>query len=91
MTIFYVNYLIILASKIIQWKWLKLELKREFEMNDLRELHYCQIVEFEMDREARIIFINQMNYIEEVLKCFNIGKCKLVGIPFDANSKLLKL
>ena len=35
--------------------------------------------------------MNQRSYIEEVLKRFNIEKCKRVRIQFDANSKLLKL
>ena len=33
--------------------------------------------------------MNQMSYIEEVLKRFNMEKCKPVGTPFDVNSKLL--
>lgn len=40
-TIPYVDGLIILASIITQSKWLKLEFKKEFEMNNLIELHYC--------------------------------------------------
>ena len=48
-------------------------------------------MEFERNREACIIIMNQRSYIEEVLKRFNMKKYKLVRIPFDANLKLSKL
>ena len=83
--------LIILASNVTQLKWLKSELEKEFEMSDLGELHYCLGVEFERNREAHTITMNQRSYIEEVLKRFNMEECKPVGTPFDVNSKLLKL
>ena len=60
-------------------------------MSDLKKLHYCVGVEFGRNREARTISMNQVSYIEEVLKCFNLEKCKLVGTLFNANSKNLKL
>ena len=45
---------------------------------------------FERNGEAHTITMNQKSYIEEILKRFNMEKCKLVGTPFDVNSKLLK-
>ena len=87
----YVDDLIILTSNLIQLKWIKSEFEKDFEINDLWEWHYCLEVQFERNRKARTITMNQRSYIEEVLKCFNMEECKLVGIPFDANSKLLKL
>ena len=35
--------------------------------------------------------MNQRNYSKQVLKWFNIEKCKLVKTPFDVNSKLSKV
>ena len=84
--IFYVDDLIILASNVIHLKWLKSELEKEFEISDLGELHYYLGVEFERNREARTITMNQMNYIEEVLKRFNMEEYKPVKIMFDVNS-----
>ena len=60
-------------------------------MSDLGELHYYLGVEFERNREVHTIIMNQKNYIEEILKRFNIEECKLVGTLFDVNFKLLKL
>ena len=58
-------------------------------MSNLGELQYCLRVEFERNREARSITMNQRSYIEEVLKRFNQEECKSVGFLFDVNSKLL--
>jgi ATP-binding cassette subfamily B (MDR/TAP) protein 1 len=60
-------------------------------MSDLGELHYCLGVEFERDRANHTITMSQRNYIEEVLKGFNMEECKPIGTPLDVNSKLLKL
>jgi hypothetical protein len=59
-------------------------------MSDLGELHYYLGVEFERNREARIITMNKRSYIEEVLKRFDMEDCKPVKILFDVNSKMLK-
>ena len=72
MTIHYVDDLIILASNVIQLKWLKSELEKKFERSDLEELHYYLGVEFKRN-------------IEEVLKHFNMEKRKLVGTLFNVN------
>jgi hypothetical protein len=40
--------LIILASDVTKLKWLKWRLEKKFEISDLRELHYCFGVEFEV-------------------------------------------
>ena len=44
--------LIILASNVIQLKWLNLEPEKKSEMNNLGELQYCLVVEFERNRKA---------------------------------------
>ena len=68
--ILYIDDLIILESNVTQLKWLKLEFEKEFEMSDLGELYYCLGVEFERSGEACIITMNQMSYIQKILKCF---------------------
>ena len=56
--IMYVDDLLILASNVTQLKWLKSERKKEFEMTDLGELHYCLGVEFERNRETHTVTMN---------------------------------
>ena len=57
-------------------------------MSDLEELHYCIRMEFEREKNAHTITINQGSYIKEVFKHFDMKDFKLVRILFDANSKL---
>jgi hypothetical protein len=87
-TTLYVDSLIILASNATKLKWLKSELEKEFEMSDLGELHDCLGVKFGRNRKAHTITMNQRRYIEEVLERLNMDECKLVGNPFNADSKL---
>ena len=75
--ILYMDNLIILASIVTQLKWLKSELEKIFEMSNLGELHYCLRAEFERNREAHAITMNQRSYNKGVLKHFNIEECKL--------------
>lgn len=82
--ILYVDDLIISVSNVTQLKWLKLELEKEFEMNNLWELHCWWGVGFERNREAHTITMSQKNCIEEVLKWFNVKDCKPFRTPFDA-------
>ena len=66
MAILYVDDLIILASNITL-KWLKSKLKKKFEISNLKKLHYCLGVEFERNRKACTIIMNQKSYIKEIL------------------------
>ena len=89
-TIIYMDDLIILVRNLIQMKWLKSDLEKDFEMRDFKELQYCRGVEFERNRKSRTIIMNQKSYIEGLLKRFKFEKCKLVITSFDANLKLFK-
>ena len=81
----YMDDLIILANNVTQLKWLKPELEKEFEMNDIGELHYCLGMEFERNREAHTIIMNQRSYIKEILKRSNINECILVCTLEECN------
>lgn len=85
--ILYVDDLIILANRVAKLKWLKSKLKKDFEINDPKELHYCLGVEFERNMEACTIIMIQQRYIGEVFKHFNIEECKRVRTPSHVNSK----
>ena len=76
--ILYVDDLIIFTSNATKLKWFKLKVEKEFEMNDLGKLHYCLGVEFEGNKEVRIIIISQKSYIKEILKSFKMEECKPV-------------
>jgi len=54
-------------NKILQ---IKQELSQKFEMNDLGELHFFLGMEVERDRDERLLRINQIKYLKEILKRF---------------------
>ena len=88
--ILYVDDLIILASNVIQLKWLKSKLEKEFEMSYLRKSYYCLVMEFEKNREVCTIIINQKIDTKQAIKLVNMEKYKPIRISCHANSKLSK-
>lgn len=70
---------------------LKAKLKSEYDMKDLKELHYYLRVDFKRNRATRTITMSQTKYIEEVLERLNMRDIKPIGTPLDANVKLMKL
>ena len=74
MEILYIDDLIILANKIFQLQWFKSELEMEFDISESYII--CLEVEFESNREVCTITMNQISYIEEILKCSNMEECK---------------
>ena len=89
--IIYVDDLIILASLMSSMKALKAKLEKDYEMSDLRELHFCLGVEFVRNRATCTISMNQTKHVMDVLKRFGMDDCKPVGTPLDVNCKLVKL
>lgn len=69
--ILYIDDLIILINTLKKMDWLKAKLRKEFEISDLEELHYCLRMEFVRDQAKKIIILSQKKYIKEVLKRFN--------------------
>jgi len=86
----YVDDLIMLANNLQSLNALKAELGRKFEMKDLGEAHFCLGIQIVRNRAKKTISINQRQYIENILKRFNMSDCKPVGTPMDANTKFFK-
>ncbi len=61
---------------------------QKFEMKDLGELHFFLGMEVERNRDEQLLCINQIKYLNEILKCFQIEECKPIGIPFNPKVKL---
>jgi hypothetical protein len=66
----------------------KEELNQKFEMKDLRELHFFLGMEVERNRDERLLRINQIKYLKEILKRFGMEDYKPIGVPFDPKVKL---
>jgi len=57
-------------------------------MKDLGELHFFLGMEVERNRDERLLCINQIKYLKEILKRFRMEECKPIGVPLDPKVKL---
>jgi hypothetical protein len=86
----YVDDLILVCNNKDKLLQVKEELSRKFEMKDLDDLHFFLGMEVERDRAQRLLYINQIGYLKEILKCFRMEDCKAIGVPLDPKTKLKK-
>jgi hypothetical protein len=86
----YVDDLILVCNNKDKLLQVKEELSRKFEMKDLGDLHFFLGMEVERDRAQRLLYINQIGYLKEILKRFRMEDCKAIGVSFDPKTKLKK-
>jgi hypothetical protein len=72
----YIDDLILVCNKKDKLLQMKEELSQKFEMKDLGDLHFFLGMEVERDRAQRFLYINQIGYLKEILKCFRMEDCK---------------
>ncbi len=84
----YVDELILVCNDQNKLLQIKKKLSQKFEMKDLWELHFFLGMEVERNRDQRLLHINQIKYLKEILKRFRMEECKPIGIPFDPKVKL---
>ena len=65
---------------------IKRELKKVFDMKDLRLLHYY--LGIEVDEKPKHIFISQKKYVGQLLNKFGMQDCNRVSTPMEQNLKL---
>jgi len=53
-------------------------------------LHFFLGMEVERNHDERLLRINQIKYLKEILKRFGMEECKPIGVPFDPKVKLQK-
>ena len=63
--------------------WCKKNLASEFEMKDLRLMHY--FLGLEVWRRQKEIFLSQVKYTTDILKRFGMLDCKSMATLMDAN------
>jgi hypothetical protein len=66
----YVDDFILVCNDQNKLLHIKEELSQKFEMKDLRELHLFLGMEVERNHDERILHINQIKYLKEILKHF---------------------
>jgi hypothetical protein len=57
-------------------------------MKDLGELYFFLWMEVERNHDERLLRINQIKYLKEILKRFGMEECKPIGVPLDLKVKL---
>ena len=65
----------------------KKKLTEEFEMKDLGLMHYFLGLEVWQNLEG--VFLNQVKYVVEIFKRFDMLECKTMSTPMDSKLKLL--
>lgn len=83
----YVDDIIVAGSNMLKIGEIKSYLKEEFEMEDNGELNYFLGLEITYDRtvDKLLVYINQTQYLENVLKKFNMESCKAISTPIELN------
>jgi hypothetical protein len=61
-------------------------LQREFTMKDLRPLHH--LLGITVERRSDGLFLHQLTYMLDILKCAVMADCKLCTTPVDLQTKL---
>lgn len=86
----YVDDLLIFSNSVSLKNWVKEQLKKRFEMKDLGEASYCLGIKIERDRKIGSISLNQTQYVESMLRKYNMHDSHPVATPLDINKSLLK-
>nr|GEV72919.1 retrovirus-related Pol polyprotein from transposon TNT 1-94 [Tanacetum cinerariifolium] len=61
-------------------------MKSRFEMSMTREMTF--FLGLQVNQSPSSIFINQSNYVNEILKKFGLNTCDIIGTPMDIKDKL---
>ena len=84
----YVDDMLIAAKSKKEITTLKAQLSSEFEMKDLGAAKKILGMEIKRDRNSRLLFLSQQNYIKKVLHYFNMHDAKSVSTPIAPHFKL---
>ncbi len=88
--IVYVNDLILVCNNKDKFLQVKEKNSQKFEMKDLNDLHFFLNMEVERDHAQHLLYINQIRYFNEILKCFRMEDSKAMKVPFNPKIKLKK-
>ena len=65
------------------------KLSESFEMKDQGETLHCLGMLIKRDREARVLYISQKAYLENILKRFGMRESKSVSTPLEVGKGLM--
>ena len=79
----FVNDCIIIGPNKKNIKALKAQLRLKYTIEDRRPASYFLNMEILRDKVNRLLYLNQRNYISEVLKHFNFNNPKSIKVPLQ--------
>jgi len=86
--ILYVDDMLIAGKNIHEVNALKSKLNATFDMKDLGEASHILGMRIVRKRDKKVLFLSQSDYIDKVLKRFNMEKGKMLSTPFPSYVKL---
>ena len=84
----YVDDMLVVGPNKDRVRELKAQLAREFDMKDLGPANKILGMQIHRDRKDRRIWLSQKNYLQKVLRRFNMQDCKPITTPLPVNYKL---
>ncbi|KAL4021580.1 hypothetical protein IC575_020386 [Cucumis melo] len=84
----YVDDLIFTGNDSAMIEKFKRSMMVEFEMSDLRKMHY--FLEIEVVQSTSVIFISKKKYAQEMLDRFRMANCNPVSMPMEVGLKLVR-
>jgi hypothetical protein len=84
----YVDDITICTANKERMKQIKDGLSKEFDMDDMGELHYILGIEVTRNREQRTIALGQPKYIDDIINRFDLNNAHTVNTPMDLNIRL---
>ena len=86
----WVDDLMIFGKNITDIEDLKAQLNAKYEMKDLGELKYFLSVQVHLDRERKLIHVNQSSYHQMILERFGMVNSKPANMPLLSGARLMK-
>ena len=86
----YIDDLVLLSNNLFYLEEIKKTLGETFAMKDMGEISSYLGIGIKRDRKNRSISLNQLKYIEDILKKYGMEDVALISTPMDVNLKLTK-
>ena len=83
----YVDDMIFLSNNVEMLKREKAAIGKRFQVEDLSEIHHVLGMTVTRNRRLRTLSISQKNYLQGVLKRFEMENCKSVSTPLEFGKK----
>lgn len=84
----YVDDMLLAAKEMSEINKLKEVLSSEFEMKDMGAASRILGIDIKRDRKEGVLYLSQKNYLEKVLKRFNMSEARSTTTPMGSHFKL---